>query len=80
MAGIKTIFVCSNCDAQFPKWSGRCLECGSWGTLGEEITDAKTEKKEAVKKIGGAEVVDLAAIKASFWNVLKRESAKLTEF
>ncbi len=62
---IKTIFVCSNCDAQFPKWSGRCSECGSWGTLGEQVTDAKAEKKEAVKKLGGAEVIDLASIKAS---------------
>lgn len=27
------IFVCSNCDAQFTKWTGKCLECGKWGTL-----------------------------------------------
>ena len=64
MASIKTIFVCSNCDAQFPKWSGRCLECGSWGTLTEQVTDSQDEKKEAVKKIGGAEIIDLAKIKS----------------
>ncbi len=29
------MYVCSNCDAQAPKWSGRCLECGKWGTLAE---------------------------------------------
>ena len=29
------LFICSKCDAQFPKWSGRCLECGGWGTIGE---------------------------------------------
>ena len=62
---IKTIFVCSNCDAQFPKWSGRCSECGSWGTLGEQTTDSKADKKEAAKKLGGAAVIDLASIKAS---------------
>ena len=62
---IKTIFVCSNCDAQFPKWSGRCSECGSWGTLSEQVTDAKSVKKEAAKKLGGAAVIDLAAIKTS---------------
>ncbi len=32
---IKTIFICSKCDAQFPKWLGQCPECGSWGTLEE---------------------------------------------
>lgn len=30
---IQTIFVCSKCDAQSPKWNGQCLECGAWGTL-----------------------------------------------
>jgi DNA repair protein RadA/Sms len=62
---IKTIFVCSNCDAQFPKWSGRCSECGSWGTLGEQVSDSQSLKKEAAKKLGGAAVIDLTAIKAS---------------
>ncbi len=63
--GIKSIYVCTNCDAQFPKWSGRCLECGSWGTLKEEISDSHVAKKEEAKKIGGAEIIDLALIKAT---------------
>lgn len=32
-AKVKTVFVCSHCDAQFPKWLGRCAQCGSWGTV-----------------------------------------------
>lgn len=27
---------CSYCDAQFAKWSGRCEQCGKWGTLIEQ--------------------------------------------
>ncbi|MDD4477022.1 MAG: DNA repair protein RadA [Patescibacteria group bacterium] len=27
------MFICSNCDAQYTKWVGRCLECGKWGTV-----------------------------------------------
>ncbi len=27
------LYVCSHCDAQSPKWQGRCPECGKWGTL-----------------------------------------------
>jgi len=27
------IYVCTKCDAQTPKWTGQCLECGSWGTI-----------------------------------------------
>lgn len=30
------MFSCSNCDAQFSKWAGRCTECGKWGTVAEE--------------------------------------------
>lgn len=71
MAAIKTIYVCSNCDAQFPKWSGRCLECGSWGTLSEQITDSKDEQKEMIKKLGGAEIIDLNLIKAANLERLK---------
>ena len=61
---IKKIFNCSHCGAQFPKWSGRCSECGSWGTLGEDIIDSQTEKKEEAKKIGGAAVIDLRSLQS----------------
>lgn len=27
------LYVCTKCDAQLEKWSGQCLECGSWGTV-----------------------------------------------
>jgi DNA repair protein RadA/Sms len=35
-----TFFTCSNCNAQFQKWIGRCLECGKWGTINEEQKSA----------------------------------------
>ncbi len=34
---IKTLFACTECGAQSPKWAGRCTECGDWNTLVEEI-------------------------------------------
>jgi DNA repair protein RadA/Sms len=64
MAAIKSIFVCANCDAQFPKWNGRCLECGSWGTLSEQMVDSHQEKAAAASKVGAAKVLDLRTIKA----------------
>ena len=30
------MFHCTNCDAQFSKWAGRCTECGKWGTVTNE--------------------------------------------
>lgn len=41
-----TLYICSNCDAQSQKWAGRCLECGTWGTLTQEVAD--TKKKSPV--------------------------------
>lgn len=51
MAKIKSRFVCQSCGAISPKWLGKCLECGAWNTLVEEIE----EKQENTKKlnIGG---------------------------
>lgn len=36
MAKIKTVWVCSSCGNDFPKWEGRCSACGAWNTLVEE--------------------------------------------
>ena len=37
MAKQKTLYVCSECGQEYPKWSGKCNSCGSWNTL-EEVT------------------------------------------
>ncbi len=36
----KTVFVCSECGASFPKWMGKCTTCNSWNTIEEEIVKA----------------------------------------
>ncbi|QQG52207.1 MAG: DNA repair protein RadA [Candidatus Falkowbacteria bacterium] len=76
MPAIKSIFICANCDAQFPKWNGRCLECGAWGTLSEQVVDSHQEKAAEAKKAGAANVLDLRTIKAG---TLKRLSTGLEE-
>ncbi len=45
----KTVYVCSACGYENPKWLGKCPECGEWATLQEEVriqqsTAAKTPK------------------------------------
>ncbi|MGN0028467.1 MAG: DNA repair protein RadA [Marinilabiliaceae bacterium] len=32
----KTVYVCSECGAESPKWIGRCPQCGEWNTYQEE--------------------------------------------
>ncbi len=36
MARVRTVFACTECGAQQPKWMGRCPECGAWSSLVEE--------------------------------------------
>ncbi|MCF0174741.1 MAG: DNA repair protein RadA [Bacteroidales bacterium] len=36
MAKAKTVFFCSNCGNEFPKWLGQCPACKEWNTLVEE--------------------------------------------
>lgn len=37
MAKTKTIFYCTACGNETPKWVGRCPGCGAWNTLEEHI-------------------------------------------
>ncbi len=37
MAKDKTVYVCSNCGQDSPKWVGKCAACGQWNTYVEEI-------------------------------------------
>lgn len=32
----KTVFVCSECGTESPKWNGKCPGCGAWNTMNEE--------------------------------------------
>ena len=40
MAKAKIVFVCQNCGARYPKWSGRCENCGEWNTLVEQAPES----------------------------------------
>ena len=37
MAKAKTVFFCTSCGNETPKWQGRCPSCGQWNTLQEHI-------------------------------------------
>ena len=36
MTKSKTVYVCSECGYETPRWLGRCPNCGSWNTLTEQ--------------------------------------------
>ena len=51
MAKTKTVFYCTACGNETPKWQGRCPACGAWNTMEEHI-----EKPVAAGKAKSAPV------------------------
>ena len=39
MGKSKTVYVCSDCGTQSPKWQGQCPGCGAWNTLVETVVE-----------------------------------------
>lgn len=58
----KTVFVCSECGYESPKWLGKCPGCDSWNTMVEEIEQAKRPdnyiESSRPKKLRSIEVND----------------------
>ena len=52
MAKEKTVFFCTSCGNESPKWQGQCPACGEWNTLQEHTVQAKTKGKAAPSYIG----------------------------
>ena len=48
MVKAKTVYVCSNCGADSPKWIGKCPSCGEWNTYVEEIVVKEPVGKRAL--------------------------------
>ncbi|MEY3616418.1 MAG: repair protein RadA, partial [Actinomycetota bacterium] len=42
MARLRTVYICSNCGAQHPKWNGQCTACSAWNTLVEDVVGSDT--------------------------------------
>ena len=62
MAKNQTVFVCSNCGNESPKWLGKCPACNSWNTFYEEkiIKDKTTNERKTtssqITKLNSVEI------------------------
>lgn len=41
----KTVYVCSNCGQESPKWVGKCPTCGEWNTYVEQVVRKESGPK-----------------------------------
>jgi DNA repair protein RadA/Sms len=63
MAKARTVYRCTECGAEFPKWAGRCESCTAWNTLAEEPvasipTSRRTAARAATGVVGTTERLD----------------------
>ncbi|HEY7674578.1 MAG TPA: DNA repair protein RadA [Burkholderiales bacterium] len=47
MAKARTLYVCTECGGESPKWQGQCPHCGNWNTLVESIAEAPAKHRFA---------------------------------
>ena len=62
MAKPKTLYSCTECGGQAPKWQGQCPHCGAWNTLVETIAAPAATRFESVAGARSA-VTPLASVK-----------------
>src|SRR5579872_7272325 len=53
MVKLKTLYVCHECGAQFPKWMGQCSECNAWNCLSEEVQSSSTQNISRLARFEG---------------------------
>ena len=51
-------YVCQNCGSMTSAWAGRCLQCGEWNTLQEEVEIVAAGKAATNGQILQSESVD----------------------
>lgn len=47
---IKSVYICSECGYESPKWYGKCPSCGEWNTMNEEIKQTSNTTYSKVAK------------------------------
>ena len=59
MKGLKTVYICSECEYKSPKWLGKCPKCGAWNSFVEDVISTETQptaKKRVAAAFGSSEV------------------------
>ena len=49
----KTVYRCTNCGADHPKWAGRCDVCGEWNSLVEEMATSRASATASGRRVAG---------------------------
>jgi DNA repair protein RadA/Sms len=61
----RTVFTCSACGHEAPKWHGRCLGCGEWNTLVEEQPAGRRAAAAPGRAARPVRLADVEAVKVA---------------
>jgi len=70
-------FICQQCGASFPRWQGRCSECGEWNSLVETVISTKNQKSKIKTQKGLSQLEPLSEISHQ---ALERIKTNINEF
>ena len=77
-----TVFVCQKCSSQFPKWLGKCPDCGEWNSLVEERGRASKGAAKGMAARGGFRLREVKPVR--FDEIESQDEARvssgITEF
>ena len=62
MAKVKTVFICSECGHEEPKWAGRCSDCGEWNTFTEATKSPAGKQPAGRDRTKGTDSIPLSSI------------------
>ena len=51
MKGLKTFYVCTECEYKSSKWLGKCPNCGAWNSFAEDVEEALAPAAASPKRI-----------------------------
>ncbi len=51
MKGLKTVYICSDCEYKSSKWMGKCPNCGTWNSFVEDVEQAPTASAAIPKRV-----------------------------
>jgi len=64
MAKSRTLYSCTECGGQSPKWQGQCPHCNAWNTLVETVQESApsrftaVSKTSSIRRLGDVEAAD----------------------
>lgn len=50
MKGVKTIYICSECEYKSPKWMGKCPSCSAWNSFVEDVVEAEVKSSSSAPR------------------------------